>query len=277
MTVGGQGAVAGTGRRATDDWRWAVAFFVVTYALTALLWWPILRAGAPLSALSGRLVLPFLLAGVAPSLVALALAGVEGGRSGIGRLLGQAGRWRFGPGWYALALLLAPLIALVALALSALLGGPAPAVRLDYLVPVAAVGEELGWRGYALPRLQGRIGPLPASLVIGVVWAAWHLPYFADPAVHPLPFALGFPLFAAVLVAESVLATWLYNSTGGSVLATMLFHESIHVASVVPVVPGVLAALVTALVNAAAAASGGALAGVARMWPLGTAAQPRSP
>jgi membrane protease YdiL (CAAX protease family) len=118
---------------------------------------------------------------------------------------------------------------------------------LDFLVPIAALGEELGWRGYALPRLQGRLHPLSASLVIGVIWAAWHLPYFAYPAIHPMPFGIGFPLFAITLVSESVLATWLYNSTGGSVLATMLFHHSLHAASVVPVVPGLIGTLVTAL------------------------------
>src|SRR6266571_1184441 len=85
----------------THGWRWAVAFFVVTYLVTALLWLPILRSGESLSAaLAGPLVLPLLLASVTPSLVAFVLAGIEGGPAGVGQLLGQAGRWRFGIGWY---------------------------------------------------------------------------------------------------------------------------------------------------------------------------------
>ncbi len=97
----------------------------------------------------------------------------------------------------------------------------------------AAFGEELGWRGYALPGLQSRIGALPASLVIGVIWAAWHLPFYADPSVHLLPFWTDFGLFTVTLVSQSVLATWIYNGTGRSVLATILYHHSIHMASLV--------------------------------------------
>ena len=252
------------------DWRWAAAFFVVTYVVTALLWLPVLRAGVSVSAaLSGRLLPLVLLASVAPSAVAMVLAGVEGGGRGVRELLGQAGRWRFGVGWYAVALLLEPLIWLAALAVASLLGGRGPEVRLDFLLPLAAVGEELGWRGYALPRLQGRIGALPASLLIGLLWAAWHLPYFADPTIHPLPFWLDFGGFALALVSESVVATWIYNSTGGSVLATMLYHHSIHVASLVPAIPGALGTIALATVSVVAAAgalaaSGGSLVGLRR-------------
>jgi len=250
-------------------WRWAVAFFIVVYLVTALLWLPVLRSGRPVSALSGRSLLLVLLASAVPSTIGLVIATVEGGRAGAGALLRQVGRWRFGPGWYAFALLLMPGLAVLALVIALLVGGGAPVVRLDFLVPVAAIGEELGWRGYALPRLQAPLGALPASLVIGVVWAAWHLPYFTDPSMHPLPFGIDFGLFAVLLTAEGVLATWLYNSTRGSLLATMLFHHSIHLASVVPVIPGVAGTLVMALVDATAAGaaivlSSGSLQGIRR-------------
>lgn len=84
--------------------------------------------------------------------------GLEGGMAGVGQLLGQGGRWRFGIGWYAVAIVLAPLIWAVSLGVALLLGGREPEVRRDYLVPVAAIGEEFGWRGYAPPRLQERMG-----------------------------------------------------------------------------------------------------------------------
>lgn len=197
-----------------QGWRWAVAFFVFTYLVTGLLWLPIIRSGESIStALSGRFLLLLLLASVTPSLIACVLAGLESGPSGIRKLLGQVGRWRFGLGWYAVAILLEPLIWVVSLALALAVGGRGPEVRLDFLIPIAAIGEELGWRGYALPRLQGRIGALPASLVIGVIWAGWHLPYFTDPSIHPLPFWIDFGVFLIVLVSQSVLATWIYNST----------------------------------------------------------------
>jgi membrane protease YdiL (CAAX protease family) len=261
-------------------WRWAVAFFAVTYLVTALLWLPVLRSGESVAAaLSGRLLPLLLLASVTPSVVAFVLAGIEGGGAAARDLLGQVGRWRFGIGWYAVAMLLEPLIWVMSLALAILLGGRGPEVQLDFLIPIAAIGEEFGWRGYALPRLQGRIGALPASLLIGVVWAAWHLPYFADPSIHPLPFWIDFGLFVVVLVSQSVLATWIYNSTRGSVLATILHHHSIHMASLVPVIPGILGTAVMAIVSVVAAGaavivSGGSLVGLRRSTASGVVAKP---
>ncbi len=256
-------------------WRWAIAFFVVTYVVTIWLWLPILQSGQPLSALTGRLELRLVLATIVPSLVGILMALIEGGGRGVGQLLGQVTRWRFGLGWYALAIFLMPLVWLMALLIGRLFGGPNPVVRLDFLIPVAAIGEEFGWRGYALPRLQGRLGGLPAALLIGVVWAAWHLPYYAYPSIHPLPLGIDFTLFALAIISESVLATWIYNSTGGSVLATMIYHHSIHVASIVPVVPGLLGTIILTLVQIAAAVvaiitSGSALAGIRHSKPLTT-------
>jgi CAAX protease family protein len=262
-------------------WQWGVAFFVVTYLVTALLWLPILRSGQALSALTGRLELLAVLATIVPSMVAIIMSAIEGGGRGLRELLGQVGRWRFGLGWYALALLLMPLVWLIALIVGRLFGGPAPVVRLDFLIPLAAIGEEFGWRGYALPRLQGRLGALRASLVIGVVWAAWHLPYYAYPDIHPLPLGIDFTLFALALISESVLATWIYNSTGRSVLATILYHHSIHLASIVPVVPGLVGTVVLTIVNigaaaAAVAASGGSLVGLRDSESIASPVAPRS-
>jgi CAAX protease family protein len=249
---------------------WAVAFFALTYGVTALLWLPAIRSGQPLSVLlQGREALPLVVATIVPSLVAIFLSGLEGHWRGIRGLLSQAVRWRFGVGWYALAIFLPPAVWAVSLALGRILGAGAPVVQLDVLIPLAAIGEELGWRGYALPRLQLHMRPLPASLLIGVLWAGWHLPYYAFPDAHPLPFAIDFALFSAAIISESVLATWIYNSTGSSVLATMLYHHSIHVASIIPVIPGMFGATILALVNVVAAigavfASRGSLVGVRR-------------
>ncbi len=251
----------------SNAWLWAVAFFVVTYVVTGWLWLPILQSGQLPSALTGRLEGRLLLATIVPSLVGIVMALIEGGWRGLGQLLGQVTRWRFGLGWYGVAIFLMPLVWLIALLIGRLLGGQAPAVRLDFLIPVAAVGEELGWRGYALPRLQGRLGALPAALLIGVVWAAWHLPYYAYPSIHPLPLGIDFTLFALAIISEIVLATWIYNSTSGSVLATMIYHHSIHLASIVPVVPGLLGTVILTLVQIGAAiiavaTSAGTLVGI---------------
>jgi membrane protease YdiL (CAAX protease family) len=285
-------------RRKAEGWRWAVVFFVVICLITTLFWLLILRSGKPLSARPGPLLVPLLVLFVlGPSGVALFLSAIEGGGRGVVELLSQAGRWRFGLGWYAVAILLAPLLFLVTMAIATLLGGRAySAWQVNFLgallhvarqanflggllsVAVLVVGKEFGWRGYALPRLQGRIRPLPASLVMGVIQAALVLPTFASLPVHDLSLGMHVALVATILVSESVLATWLYNSTGRSVLATMLFYHSIHH---VPLPSSVFGLPVFALVNVASAAaaivtSGGSLVGVRRNWPLRTSVQPRS-
>jgi membrane protease YdiL (CAAX protease family) len=91
-----------------------------------------------------------------------------------------------------------------------------------YMLIFVALGEEVGWRGYALPALQARHGALLASVILGVVWALWHVPQFFNPAA--LYYDLPFVLFLAYLIPFSVLITWVFNSTGGSLLMAMLVH-----------------------------------------------------
>lgn len=155
---------------------------MIVYAALAAAWTPILRSSRPIFALPGPLTLPALLITFLPALAAIVLSGTQGGWSGVRALLGRAGRWRFGAAWYVAALALTVVLDLAALALSTLLGSPVGALgplQLQLPLPFAPLGEEFGWRGYALPRLQRRMAALPASLVLGVIWAGWHLPYFA--------------------------------------------------------------------------------------------------
>ena len=217
--------------RSSGSTVWLVAFFVVVYVASAVAWVPILRSGRSLLALTGPLSLLGLVITIMPSLVAILLSGLRDGWPGVRALLGQAGRWRFALSWYVVALALTVVLDVVALGFSSLFGSPSGSlgpIQLQLLLPFAPLGEEFGWRGYALPRLQKRMAALPASLVLGVIWACWHLPYFTYPSIHPLAFGIGFPLFLIIITCESVLATWIYNSTGGSLLATILYHEGIR-------------------------------------------------
>jgi membrane protease YdiL (CAAX protease family) len=91
---------------------------------------------------------------------------------------------------------------------------------------VLVVGEELGWRGFALPRLQERYGGLRASLILGVLWAGWHLPNQFIPGLEF--YGYGFGAFALYVVAMTVLFTWLASQTHGSVLLAWLFHGAIN-------------------------------------------------
>jgi membrane protease YdiL (CAAX protease family) len=96
---------------------------------------------------------------------------------------------------------------------------------------IAPVGEELGFRGYALPRLQARVSPLAASLCIGVLWALWHIPTLLVPAARATsPLELG--CYCASFVAGSVVYTWLYNAGRGSVVGPLLAHFGIHLDNV---------------------------------------------
>ena len=97
-----------------------------------------------------------------------------------------------------------------------------------YLLIFVALGEEVGWRGYALPALQARYSALISSVILGVLWASWHLPTFFNPdlSYSNLPFFL----YILFIVLIAILMTWLFNSTGGSVLMAMFFHAVINVA-----------------------------------------------
>lgn len=212
------------------------AYFVMAFAFT----WAIL--GLAVLAAQGIIALPLsaavfiTLATLGPAIAAIIVSQSEGGRSSVRALLAQAGRWRVKPIWYAIALIGPALIMLAAFLLWRILGGPSlspPPLNAWLSVPILvvvllipALFEEIGWRGLALPRLQSRYGALAASLIIGVAWAVWHLPiwFIPEAGFSSLPF----PIFAAFTVAISVLFTWLYNGSGGSVLLPALAHAAIN-------------------------------------------------
>ena len=197
-----------------------VSFFVLAYALT----WPLI----PLVSLSPLWGFPALFG---PAIAALVVAAVADGRAGLKDLLGRVVRWRVGAAWYAVALGFPAVLALAAAGLHLVLGAGSSIELgglsvLSLVVFVLIVGEELGWRGYALPKLLVGRSVLSASLILGVLWGAWHLPTFFVPGApqHGLPFS-AFVLFT---VAYSVLFTWVYLHTRGSVLIATLLHGAIN-------------------------------------------------
>ena len=199
------------------------SFFVLACLLS---WW-----AWPLYALD---LAPTPIVGFGPFLAALVVLGVTHGKAGIVDLLRRIVHWRVGPKWYAVALLLPVAVTLAAAALNifvlgaqrtssaADLGGASsflPMFFLGLLVPgLAGTWEEPGFRGYALPRLQIRHSALLASLIVGLPWAFWHLPFVVTG--EDIWFdALLFPIEWAIVY------TWLFNNAQGSVLIVMLFHN----------------------------------------------------
>lgn len=201
-----------------------VAFVTLVFAIEALV-----------TALLARdtTTLPFALV-LIPMLVAVSLAAITEGKAGVKALLGKVTTWRVGPQWYAVVLGLPVLIALAVVGSDVLLGAPANdlfgKLTLDSLLIAAvvllpALLEELGWRGYALPKLLKTQSALSASLIIGLFWTVCHLPLYlpgqmySGVALWPLPICI---------VAMSVLLTWVSINTEGSVLMVTLLHAALN-------------------------------------------------
>jgi membrane protease YdiL (CAAX protease family) len=190
--------------------------------------------------LSGPGILLVLLMGYGPTIAALIVTWATEGRAGIRALLARLLAGRAGPSWYVLALVGPAVLGLATGALQQLLGatlpplpGPAYQVALmgvvGSLIHAIANGEELGWRGYALPRLLARHNALSASLILGVIWCAFHVPIMftvggvggSQSLANALPFLVS-------TLALSVITTWMFNATGGSVLPIILLHGALN-------------------------------------------------
>lgn len=191
-------------------------YFVLAYALTWLL--------TPLVMISVALGVFGLLM---PAAAAIVVTAMTEGKRGVKALLGRLKIWRVGVRWYVVALGLPMVLSVVVVAVSVLLGTPAqieisPISPLSIIVFVLVLGEEIGWRGYALPKLLPNHSAMTASLILGVLWAGWHLPTFF---LTGTPQA-GIPFIAFLLytVGFSIVFTWLYLHTRGSLLLATLLH-----------------------------------------------------
>jgi membrane protease YdiL (CAAX protease family) len=211
-----------------------VLFFGASLSLTALCQTPGILAMRGGGQPGGGALLLLAIGSCGPTLVALVLSLFEGGRAGVRALFARRGR----PAWYFYVVALFHIVAAHLLAtLGLVLSGRYTAQHVVYLplLPeqvaiaiLAPLGEEYGWRGYALPRLQSVMKPLPASLVIGIVWALWHVPTFLMPGASAADFVLTLP----GMLAGSVLYTWMYNATGGSMRIVLLAHLGVHLDNV---------------------------------------------
>ena len=209
-----------------------VAFFTLAYLISWAVWIPFVVFDVPRS--TPTLVL-FIAGGFGPAVGAAIATWAVGDdlRAWARQLL----VWRVGIRFWGVALLLPAAIMVIAGGAGiAFLGADVtpPTLEQATVYPLTMVfvflagggNEEPGWRGFALPRLQSRYSALQASLIIGVGWAVWHLPLFALPWSSQA--GLSLPLWTAAILAQSVVFTWLYNSTGGSVLLVVVLHASVN-------------------------------------------------
>lgn len=180
----------------------------------------------------------FIVGGFGPSVAAIAAMSYASGNKGLYRWLWRSFQWRVSWLWLALSFFFPLAVMGLAAAVHIALGGTlasSPASGHVFLAVVnfglvlllgGPLGEELGWRGYALPVLQERYSWRVASLVLGMVWGAWHLPlfYMADTAQSHIPVGL----FMVSTVALSVLFAWLFNHTERSVLPALVLHTAVN-------------------------------------------------
>jgi uncharacterized protein len=240
-------------------------FFSLTYVVTWCCFIAIAAlSGSTASALpagAGLRVLLLYVGIFAPSLVALGLIAQAEGLAGTLVLLRRLLGWRVGAQWYVFAVGYMAAIKLAAALVHHVVTGAWPRFGNEawYVMAVAVVfstpaqaGEEIGWRGYALPRLAERFGLARASVLLGIIWACWHLPlFFFFPKADT--YGQSFPVYALQVTALSVAMAWLYGHTHGSLLLAMLMHAAVNnTKDVVPsTVPGATnpLALSTSLVS----------------------------
>jgi membrane protease YdiL (CAAX protease family) len=185
------------------------------------------------------------LASFGPLVAAVIVTVILAGRQGLGRLFGGLLKWRVGLGYILFSVLGPITLFAISVLITRVLQGQWPDLGLlgqvDYLPPLGLVGvlilwlltfglgEEAGWRAFALPRLQRNHSALAASLILGLIWGFWHLPAFFYRDSYSL---MLFPFFLISLVAATIVFTWLYNGTRGSLLMVVLFHALFDLLSV---------------------------------------------
>ncbi len=188
--------------------------------------------GAALSVPQWFVYLLTRLADFAFSIAGVVMIAVTAGRTGLRELWQRLTHWRIRWYWYALGLLPIGLYGVATAVADAFPSANITAqtittalfsLHAGFFVSLflrGAMGEELGLRGFALPRLQERMSPFRASLIIGVLWGAWHLPVLIGRDV------LSIVAFSLLSIGLSMLFTWLFNGSGGSLIPVLLFHAS---------------------------------------------------
>lgn len=211
------------------------SFFILTYALNItititqlyILKMPQTRLVAFLQVLT-------------PTISAVFLTALLGGKKEVYDLFSGFLRWKVSWRWYLAAFMMIGFPLIIA-GLYILLGNPARGLKPDatpwslagllgFTLINGPLSEEAGWRGFALPRLQEKFSALKSSLILGLLWAGWHIPFYFEPDYAEKGMPL--PIFMVVVTALAILFTWIYNNSGGSLLLTMLAHFFFNCSSV---------------------------------------------
>jgi len=211
-----------------------ITFFVLAYGFSWLL-------GEPAAILPDWPEVLTFLNVIGPALAAIVVVALVDGAYGVQQLLSPLKKWRVGIKWYLIVLLGPTIMIISSIYLYRMFGKGSgipdsiqilPMVGSHFLALMAIFiyqfiivwGEEIGWRGYALPRLQRKYHPIVASVILGLLWGLWHLPSFwIKGSVHQ---SMSLQFFLLATVCYSILYTWIYNGTGGSLLMMCMLHAA---------------------------------------------------
>ena len=230
-----------------------LSFFLLAYILSWLTWLPYVLSEDGLGILALRLSSLYVAIGgfTGPFLAGFLMTAVVSGKKGVHSLLKRFVLWRVSIGWYLFAIVGVPAIALLGVlalpgALTALTQDALFSSLLTYLPAlivtflIAAGGEEPGWRGFALPRLQERYGPLIGTLLLGLLWGGWHFPLVLTVGYGGGPNSslfteIGNSLLQILGVTfTAIVITWVFNNTKGSLLLAMLVHGALDATPLPP-------------------------------------------
>jgi membrane protease YdiL (CAAX protease family) len=219
-------------------------FFLIAYAFSWIISIPYILA--QWGFLHGDFTIVFVIKSFGPFLAAYIMLNLLEGKEGVQRWRASMRQVRIGWQWYLFILLGIPALGLLGIVvmpggLASFQGFPAN-FSIVYLVTFVLIffgggplGEEPGWRGFALPRLQARYGALQGTLLLGVLWVFWHLPDFLTTAQRGGPgsnfmtlLTVNFPIFFLMVMALAVIFTWVFNHTDSSIFAVLLLHTSIN-------------------------------------------------
>lgn len=187
---------------------------------------------------------------IGPTLSAYIMIRITEGKDGWHNLRNRFRRFKAGWHWYGLILLGIPLMMLLGIiifpgTLASFQGFP-PAFLITYIISFVVIffgggplGEEIGWRGFALPRMQARYGALRATMLLGILWTFWHLPHFLTTAQRGGPGSnlsilyINLPIFLLLVMSITVIMTWFFNHTKESLFISILLHASVNTFSLV--------------------------------------------
>ena len=217
------------------------SFFFLAYAISWIVFIPYVLN--EWGYLQGNFNIFYILHVFGPAVAAIIMIRIVAGQAGLHEMRQRILQWRATRQWYLFILLGIPALVMLGIAVqpgalenftgfktSLLTGYPFYLVATFFGV---GLGEEPGWRGFALPRIQKQYGPLWGTLLLGVLWSCWHLPDFltaskgGGPGTNFATFLTNFPFFTLAVVSLAIIMTWIYNHTNESLFIAILAHASV--------------------------------------------------